>query len=167
MSNSKIEIKVGIVEFSGEGEPKWLSEQLDKILEKVPELLKIELASDEYKQPKSRDVSNPSPIQTATVSPKSDSSSQINSNLSNFMKETDSTKKQRRRFLAVAVWLQLKHGRKSMSTRDISTSLKEYQQSRLGNASEMLNQNVSKGFCEKDSSNNFYVTPEGITEIIG
>jgi hypothetical protein len=45
MSDSKIQVKVGIVEFSGEGNQEWLSKQLDKILEKVPELLKIEVGS--------------------------------------------------------------------------------------------------------------------------
>ncbi len=38
MSDSKIVIKVGIVEFSGEGEKDWLSAQLDKILVKIPDL---------------------------------------------------------------------------------------------------------------------------------
>jgi len=45
MSDSKIQVKVGIVEFSGEGNQEWLAAQLDKILEKVPELLKIEVTS--------------------------------------------------------------------------------------------------------------------------
>lgn len=45
MSESKIQVKVGIVEFSGEGDPEWLASQLDKILEKIPELLKIEVSS--------------------------------------------------------------------------------------------------------------------------
>ena len=45
MSESKIQVKVGIVEFSGEGEQDWLAKQLDKILEKVPELLKIEVSN--------------------------------------------------------------------------------------------------------------------------
>ncbi|MGN6294248.1 MAG: hypothetical protein ACTHMV_15990 [Chitinophagaceae bacterium] len=44
MSDSKIQIKVGIVEFSGEGNQEWLASQLDKILSKMPELLKIELS---------------------------------------------------------------------------------------------------------------------------
>ena len=44
MSDTKISIKVGHVEFSGEGNEKWLSEQLDKILVKVPELLRIEIS---------------------------------------------------------------------------------------------------------------------------
>ena len=47
MSESKIQVKVGIVEFSGEGNQDWLSKQLDKILEKIPELLKIEMNAPE------------------------------------------------------------------------------------------------------------------------
>jgi galactitol-specific phosphotransferase system IIC component len=46
MSESKIQVKVGIVEFSGEGDQVWLAAQLDKILEKIPELLKIEIDSE-------------------------------------------------------------------------------------------------------------------------
>lgn len=46
MSDSKIHVKVGIVEFSGEGNQEWLASQLDKILEKVPELLKIEVGTN-------------------------------------------------------------------------------------------------------------------------
>jgi len=45
MSESKINVKIGIIEFSGEGDQKWLSEQFDKILEKMPELLKIEISN--------------------------------------------------------------------------------------------------------------------------
>jgi len=41
MSDSKINIKVGIVEFSGEGNQDWLATQLDKILSKVPSCLKL------------------------------------------------------------------------------------------------------------------------------
>ena len=48
MSDSKIQVKVGIVEFSGEGNQDWLAKQLDKILEKVPELLKIEVAAPNH-----------------------------------------------------------------------------------------------------------------------
>jgi len=45
MSETKIQIKVGIVEFSGEGNQDWLATHLDKILEKIPELLKIEMTN--------------------------------------------------------------------------------------------------------------------------
>jgi len=32
MSEAKIEIKVGQIEFSGQGEQEWVAKQLDKIL---------------------------------------------------------------------------------------------------------------------------------------
>lgn len=40
MSESKIQIKAGAIEFSGEGNQELLAKQLDKVLEKIPELLK-------------------------------------------------------------------------------------------------------------------------------
>lgn len=49
MSDSKIQVKVGIVEFSGEGNQDWLAKQLDKILDKIPELLKIEVGDSTNK----------------------------------------------------------------------------------------------------------------------
>ena len=33
MAHSRIEIKIGSIEFIGEGEQEWVTEQLDKILE--------------------------------------------------------------------------------------------------------------------------------------
>jgi hypothetical protein len=47
MAEAKIEIKVGAVSFSGEGESKWLAEQLDKILTCVPQLSKTSLPHEQ------------------------------------------------------------------------------------------------------------------------
>jgi len=66
MSDSKIEIKIGIIEFSGEGEPKWLSEQLDKILEKTPELLNLEIPNNSNSNLKEKSPSSKSAIFLAT-----------------------------------------------------------------------------------------------------
>ena len=41
MADSKIEIKVGSISFSGEGSGDWLSKQLDKVLAKIPELVAV------------------------------------------------------------------------------------------------------------------------------
>lgn len=41
MSNARIEFTLGGISFSGEGEEVWVANQLDKIIEKIPELLKI------------------------------------------------------------------------------------------------------------------------------
>ncbi|WP_298220016.1 hypothetical protein [Halothiobacillus sp.] len=39
MAEAKIEITIGQITFLGEGEPSWLSEQLDKILDRAESLL--------------------------------------------------------------------------------------------------------------------------------
>lgn len=41
MGDVKIQLKLGAVEFSGEGDQDWLAKQLDKILEKAPKLAAI------------------------------------------------------------------------------------------------------------------------------
>jgi autotransporter translocation and assembly factor TamB len=38
MPDAKIQLKVGTIEFSGEGSEAWLALQLDKLLEKAPAL---------------------------------------------------------------------------------------------------------------------------------
>ena len=40
MAEGKVAIAIGSLSFSGEGEQTWVTEQFDKILAKVPELLK-------------------------------------------------------------------------------------------------------------------------------
>ncbi len=150
MGQSKIEIKIGIVEFTGEGEQEWLGQQLDKIIEKLPELLKIELASPQ-----------------ASIGPSSESrntesnpSTGLPSNLSSYLREKNATSNQVNKFLVTAAFLQL-GGKTRMSTTDVSNLLKSSNQSRLANASDALNKNVGKGFCEKDGGQ-FFVTQEGL-----
>lgn len=56
MSESRLQLKVGIVEFSGEGNSEWLSEQLDKVLLKIPEYIQSrpeyqgELGEEKFKK---------------------------------------------------------------------------------------------------------------------
>ena len=38
MANARIEFKIGNIEFVGEGEQDWVTEQLDKVLTRIPEL---------------------------------------------------------------------------------------------------------------------------------
>ncbi|HEY5824129.1 MAG TPA: hypothetical protein VIT44_07185 [Cyclobacteriaceae bacterium] len=147
MSDSKIQIKIGIVEFSGEGNAEWLGAQLDKILEKIPELLKIELA----------DQSNGKPSLPPT--PAGDKPT----NLSNFLREKNSTTNQTKKFLATAAFLQL-NGKSTLSTNDVTKALDDAKQIKLNNPSLCLTGNITKGYCDK-SGKDFYVTPEGFTSI--
>jgi hypothetical protein len=150
MSDSKIQIKVGIVEFSGEGNQDWLASQLDKIIEKIPELLRIELAVPQKNQNEKNNVGE-NKIEIKTP------------NFSTWLKDKNATTNQTRKFLATAAFLQA-NGKQRISTSEVTELLKKYSQNRLGNASESLNQNVGKGHCEKDGKT-FYVTPEGMDEL--
>lgn len=149
MTESKINIKIGHVEFSGEGNQEWLASQLDKILEKIPELLKIELAAPE----------TPPKGQGGKATPKGGNLS----TLATWLKDKSATTNQNKKFLATAAYLQL-GGKERITTSEVTDSLKNNNQGKLGNASESLNQNVGKGHCEKDGKT-FYVTPEGFKEL--
>ena len=149
MSESKIEIKIGEVKFSGEGEPAWLSEQLDKILEKAEDL--IALAPSKPSAPET-----PAAHQEADLKGHSEISSKP---LATWLKEKNAETSQTVKFLATSVWLEAK-GQNRLQTRDVTSALSNANQKRLGNAADSLNKNVSKGFCEKEGSQ-FYVTDEG------
>ncbi|GGA90179.1 hypothetical protein [Puia dinghuensis] len=157
MSESKIHIKIGIAEFSGEGNQDWVSSQLEKFLEKVPELLRIELTS------------NPFGENAAKNGGKEDQSGHESSanapdNLPKFLKAKDATSSNVRKFLATAAFLQL-NGKNRIKTGDVASTLREANQNRLVNPSDSLNKNVEKGHCEKDGSSGFFVTTHGFEEL--
>jgi hypothetical protein len=147
MSETKIEFKVGRIEFKGEGEKDWLSAQLDKILEKAKDLAAIDGGGG--------DDDKGDPAHTPTVT----DAATAKKTLANFLQEKSATTVQVKKFLATAVWLDAR-GKKRLSTRDVNAALKSASQSKLNNAADCLNQNVSKGYCEKDGKD-FYVTIEG------
>lgn len=147
MSESKIEIKIGEIKFSGEGEPAWLSEQLDKILGKAEDL--IALAPPKITQ-------NTSMHQEADLAGRNEISSKP---LATWLREKNAETSQTVKFLATSVWLEAK-GQNRLQTKDITAALSNANQRRLGNASDSLSKNITKGFCEKEG-NQFYVTEEG------
>ena len=140
---TKIRMKIGGVEIAYEGPEGFLDEKLPKLLNEVSVLAEKVLiensASDEGRSQKSG---------TPSTLP-----------LPSFLKEK-SANNQTMRFLATAQWLHEK-GTESIKTNDVTKALRDSKQKRLGNASECLNINVSKGFCEKTSGGGFFVTDEG------
>lgn len=150
MNPAKIQVKVGTVEFVGEGDQQWLADQLDKLLLQFRDLVKLEAISG---------FGANDSVQDSAVG----KSSKKVGNLASFLKEKNATTVQTRKFLAAASHIQL-NGKTRQTTADVTKVLKDANQSRLGNASDCLNQNVAKGFCEKDGSS-FFVTEEGLKEI--
>ena len=145
----KIDFTVGGISFSGEGEEAWLASQLDKIIEKAPSLLVVAPVPEVSGEGK----------EAAKQEPMKQDPNIAGLTLSNFLKEKNSTRNQMSKFLATAVWLEAK-GKTRIATSDIVQALKDANQSRLANASDLLAKNVTKGYCERDGKE-FFVTTEG------
>lgn len=152
MSESKIELRIGEITFSGEGDSVWLSEQLDKILNRAGELLSVSLNSSEVQSSEAGNTSH----QEADLSGHNEISSKP---LATWLRDKNAETNQNLKFLATAVWLEAK-GQNRLQTSDVTSALSKSNQKKLGNAAECLNQNTKKGYCEKEGKQ-FYVTEEG------
>jgi hypothetical protein len=149
MADAKIDITVGTITFSAEGEQGWVSDQLDKLFKNAKNL--SELPPPTPSEPKPADGGGHTPIPP--------DSNIAGKPLAMFLKEKNATSKQVLKFLATAIWLESK-GRNRLSTSDVAQALRDANQSKLNNASDSLSQNIKKGFCEKDGGQ-FFVTTEG------
>jgi hypothetical protein len=149
MGEARIEFTIGAVSFVGEGEKDWVAAQLDKILEKAPDLVRL---APRRQPTKIAD-------QAQQHKPMQANSEIAQKTLPAFLKEKGATKNQIKKFLATAVLLEAK-GQSRVSTRDVTSALKASNQSRLANSSDCLNKNVTKGYCEKDGKQ-FFVTQDG------
>ena len=154
MATARIEFTLGSITFSGEGEETWLSTQLDKIIEKAPDLIKIAPAIQDTSQTEAVIVEKGSIPSDAAIASQT---------LPNFLKSKSVTKSALQKFLAAAIWLHAK-GQSRISTGAVTKALKDSNQSRLGNPSDCLNKNVGKGLIEKDGRQ-FFVTDEGKASI--
>ena len=150
MADAKIEIKVGAVSFSGEGEGKWLSEQLDKVIEKLPLLASVAPAA-------------PDSDEKSGAHEQKSKKSNIGT-LASFLAAKSAKTNKTRKFLATALWLHDSTGVHRIGTGDVTKALSQHNQGSVGNASQCLVQNNKRGFTAKDGKQ-FYVTPEGRSEI--
>lgn len=151
MAIAKIEIKLGAIDFKGEGEEQWIEGQLDKILQHAPALLKLGNASQDHTNK----------VGGSGGGGGGNLDSEIT--LAKFLSEKSAGGNQVKRFLATAVWLHSR-GNKKPTTGDVTKALRENHQLRLSNPADCLNKNVSKGHCENDGRQ-FFVTPDGFKEL--
>lgn len=145
----KIDVTVGAVSFSGEGEPEWLSQELDKVLKAATDLPKV--------QP-----SGFNPEQTSSILSAPSSGGSVGALVSH-IKSYGGESNQTKRFLATADWLRLR-GESQLATAKVSKALSDNHQKRLGNPADCLNLNVKKGFCEKQGDG-FFITPDGLKDL--
>jgi len=148
MTQGKIEVKVGAVAFSGEGEQDWLAEQLEKTLKAASEIAESQPANTQGNQSSG-----------GTAGSQGD----FKGTLASYIKEKKAEDSQVERFLATADWLR-RRGTQKLTTAAVSKALKDNQQKKLANAADCLNKNVSKGYCEK-ADGGFYITPEGLKQL--
>ena len=145
MANARIEFKIGNIEFVSEGEQEWVTDQLDKMLERLPNL------EAEGKKMPVKQVTQPV---VASVQPTE------NTDLFTSQK----TNRAIRKFLGTAVWLQ-SNGQQTIKTKEVTDALRSARQVKITNPSHQLNQNIAQGFCQKEGRG-FYVTPQGIENIM-
>jgi hypothetical protein len=156
VAEGKIEIKVGAVSFNGEGSENWLATQLDKVIKHLPDLVKVAPALD--------DPTNGGAGDGAGAS-KGTPGKAKGTSLAGFLQAKNAKSNQVRKFLATAIWLHDNEKKTRLTTTDVSGALNSHNQGRLGNPSDILNQNVAKGHCVKDGKKQFYVPDEGREEI--
>lgn len=143
-AQGKVEIKIGNMSFTAEGDQEWLGEQLSKVIDAAAPL------SSAGEQVKSS---------VAGEATGSASTNNSGGSLAAYLKAKGGEDKQVQRFLATAAWL-FRRGQKDLSASAIAKALQENHQKKLANAADCLNKNVSKGYCEK-TKDGFFVTPEG------
>ena len=151
MAAVNLRIKFGDAEFSAEGEEVWVGEQLAKF---IAHLSKAPASSGA-----SKDAADGSRASDRKVSDGATAQDYVTKALGTFLREKSATENQTKKFLAAAAWLQAK-GKGRLKTGDVSRALRENNQTRLGNASQCLANNVGQGYCERDGSE-FFVTDEG------
>jgi hypothetical protein len=147
MTGTKIEVVLGPLSFSGEGDQAWLSEQLEKVLKAAPEVLGAQ----------------PQAAAAAAALAESTDGASFSTSLASYIKEKGGESNQVDRFLIPADWLR-RRGNSKLTTAAVSKALTDNHQKRLANPADCLNKNVSKGFCEK-SDGGFYITPEGLKKL--
>lgn len=147
MSESKIQIKIGIVEFSGEGNQDWLGAQFDKILAKMPELVKIEMAAPNNDQ-----------NQIGSTKPAASQSGSINLSITNVAAKLN-CKSGQDVATAAAAYLKLVQGKASFNRDEILDSMKKatgyYKGSYNNNLTNIIGALVKNGTLLESSSNNY------------
>ncbi|TET38307.1 MAG: hypothetical protein E3J72_03595 [Planctomycetota bacterium] len=145
--NAKIKIRIGKLEVEYDGPSAFLDKKLLSLISDISSINFTGFIQEDNGESGGE-----------RKSPK-----KVSGTLATFIKASNARSKQWLRFLATAAWL---HGRgqKRLLTKDISKALSDNSQKRLGNPSEMLTQNVTKGYCEKEGAS-FFVTEEGYSEL--
>ena len=153
MAIAKIDVSLGALTFSGEGDEAWLSLQLDKLIQHAERL------------PSSATPRGSQPNSVETESQASSAGDIASMTLVAFLQKCDATSNQNSKFLATAVWFMAKQQKNTFNTKDVTGALTTAQQLKLNNPSQCLARVTKAGYVEKAANGDFYVTPEGRTNL--
>ncbi|QZE14626.1 hypothetical protein K4L44_01785 [Halosquirtibacter laminarini] len=190
MSVSKIDFKIGDLHFQCEGDNEWVNTQLDKVLDRVSDLLQnsntvssndVDVKSNQLNVSNASgdnfnlNVSSDEGDKTTTLiggnrsrkrgRPSKQAAIEITSThpLVGYLERHDALDNQVRRFLATSTYL-MSSGAQVLTTTLVAELIKEAGIPRLSNASDCLNKNEKKGFCEKRDKE-FIITHKGVKSI--
>jgi hypothetical protein len=156
MSDSKIQIKVGNIEFSGEGNQDWLCKQLDKVLEQIPKLLQMQNEIDAVPETNIRNDS--------TYTEKSSISGLSLINIAGKL----NCKSGSDLALASAAFLHFVEGKITFSRDDLSSTMKKafgfYKETMMNNLTSTLTGLEKNGVFNK-SSNLYSIQATKVTEL--
>jgi hypothetical protein len=147
MAQVKVEFSIGSLRFAGEGDQNWVESQLDKILDKVPTLSAFVAQ-----------IGSGSGAESGNPGATGDAS--FTASLASHIKAQGAEQSRVKRFLATADWLR-RRGGQALTTAAVAKALSDNHQKRLANPADCLNQNVTKGLCEK-KGDGFFITPDGL-----
>lgn len=141
-------IKSGDVVVTYDGPEEFLEQVVPKLVSEV---------GDKVRQM----VSDPTPEPVAPAKPERKKKDSLLKLIERQPKDT-----QVRRFLVAAAWLQVNEKDK-LTTSKVNEVLIKSKLPKLTNASDSLNQNINKGFCErpKPKGSEIFVTPKGLKEV--
>jgi hypothetical protein len=158
-----LRVRLGDAEVEYDGDQEFLKEQVMPTVDKIIEMVD---GRSKLQAPKPVLQLNAAPsVETPEEKKAADSSAgKSNGSLSSFLKTTGGDSNQTRRFLATAAWLRGRGQVGDLTTSMVAKALQENHQKKITNASDCLNKNCEKGYCEKTKAG-FFVTEEGKTAL--
>lgn len=160
---TEFRLKIGVAEIEFIGDADFLKNEIMPAVNRI-----VSVAESAPKVSNIQEILNIG-VQSSTNDKIYDASSKSAtttvSSLASQIKKHKAEQNQIKRFLVTADWLRL-HGNLDLKTVDVSIALRENQQAKLTNPADCLNQNASKGHCEK-TTKGFFITPEGLKYLGG
>jgi len=161
MAEARAKIEVSGLQFDLRGDPDWVSEQLEKVLELAYDVADLALSPPEEPEADSGEDSNGEGNDGSGDEDPNDSQEDPIAALSlpAFLEERDATRSDERKLLAVAIWLHAK-GSDRVTVTEVRDALAAARERAIHNAAAVLMTAVASGLCQEDDGA-LFVTDAG------